>query len=162
MNPNQNMVDALVSFLTNAESKGDKQKAQNYKRAIGSMQKYPMPLSTPQEATSLVGIGDTIARELDNYLNPNVIVNKPKKATKKSGKKRDSSETNVTQGKPAKKKRKYSPKYRTAPWALLVGHYRSTQGKSTLSKDELISVSQSLSEAKLKPQFVVRLIFYNF
>jgi len=107
-----------------------------YKKALVSLQKYPLQLNSGKEAMMLEGIGESTAQKIDQYLKRNGIEsNLPLDENKN------------------KKNSNFSPKYKSAPWALLVGLYRGTKDKENLTKDELIEISTPLSDVSMKPQF---------
>lgn len=61
-----------------------------------------------------------------------------------------------------KRSRKYIPKYKSAPWALLIALYRAYKENpdSKLTKKELIKLSSTLTDTPMQPQYTVRMSIY--
>lgn len=149
MNNRENalMIECLQDLIEKAKSKNQDKVLFNYRKALKSLQKYPLKLNSGKEAMMLEGIGDNIAKKIDEYLKKNGI-----KAKEPS----DDEESDSEKEKKKKKEVKYIPKYKTAPWALLVGLHRGCKDKELLSKEELITISTPLSDVSMKPQYAVR------
>lgn len=148
MNNQENslMIECVQELIEKAKSKNQDKVLFNYKKALKSLQKYPLKLNSGKEAMMLEGIGENIAKKLDEYL-------KKKGINIKELSDSDLSESEKEKNK--KKETKYNPKYKSAPWALLVGLYRGSNDNEPISKDQLIEFSSPLSNVPMKTQFQV-------
>eukprot|EP01091_Cochliopodium_minus_P012721 TRINITY_DN3923_c0_g1_i1.p1 TRINITY_DN3923_c0_g1~~TRINITY_DN3923_c0_g1_i1.p1 ORF type:complete len:535 (-),score=159.48 TRINITY_DN3923_c0_g1_i1:20-1624(-) len=58
----------LQKLIIQAQNDGKNSAANNYKKALNSIKKYPLPLRSGLEAKNLVGVGDLIANKLESLL----------------------------------------------------------------------------------------------
>ena len=62
LNPlNQYYSDKFIKLKRDADMRGMKNQAFCYKRVIGALSKYPMPILCVEQAQFLEGVGDTVA-----------------------------------------------------------------------------------------------------
>jgi ERCC4-type nuclease len=153
---NPNIIKCLEELAEDANKRKQDKLAFTYKKALRSVHKYPLPLLNGKECMILVGIGETLSAKIDGWLKKrgfykeSVPDNSP--ATSSS-----SQQTTNKKGKQKKQKtRQYTPKFKSAAWALLIALYRHYKSKESPdqpdpTKSELISLSSHLSDTPMLP-----------
>ncbi|KAL8615659.1 hypothetical protein ACOMHN_034809 [Nucella lapillus] len=157
-NPNPLFCQWLAEWRDEAKEKGWKSEY-IYSKALNSLKKFPLPLSTGKECKILQNFGDKICKMLDDRLlkhkqEQEVATNVVRVTHSVS----DSEEDEAGQAPPpqrparrggARQPREYVPAYRSGPYAILLTLYRQAQDpnfRGFMTKAELCRAAQPLSD----------------
>jgi DNA polymerase/3'-5' exonuclease PolX len=101
MGINDIIIAELLETSKYYESKGDEGRSTAYKRAVDSIEKYGIPITSGDEAKQLKWIGDGIAAKIDSILaeNPHVSSSKSSKSVVSTTRHRSSTSTSDTYNK---------------------------------------------------------------
>ncbi|KAI9467928.1 Crossover junction endonuclease mus81 [Coemansia sp. RSA 989] len=105
------------------EARASNNKSQyTLKKALTSLQRYPLPIANPQDTTQLQGIGQGIANKLAKKLagwrKENGIAEPAAESTARSAREAPASSSRA-------KPRLYVPRYRSGAFALLIGLFKT-------------------------------------
>jgi hypothetical protein len=129
-------IQCILEEIEEAKSKRQRNYLHTLSKALDSLYKYPIKLNSGDEATALNGIGPTLAKKLNQYLN----IENPKR---KRNDEQDEEE-------PLKKKKEYIPRYRSGAWAILVALLKleRSENKKEFSKEELVERASEYSDTE--------------
>jgi ERCC4-type nuclease len=158
---NEHIVSCLREFEDQAIEKKQEKLVFTIKKALRSVLKYPLPLKNGQECRVLEGIGPVLATKIDHWLKRKGLYKESDNAVDIEPSKEPATSSaslipkaNVNLQK-KKRQKKYVPKFKSAPWAILVAMYRlyKTRKPGALdpTKEELVSLSSNLSDTPMLP-----------
>ncbi|KAJ2846336.1 Crossover junction endonuclease mus81 [Coemansia brasiliensis] len=121
------------------------------KKALTSLQRYPLPIANPQDTTQLQGIGQGIAnklaKKLASWRKENGIAEPAAESTIAPG--NASVEASTSSSSRPKAQRLYVPRYRSGAFALLIGLFKTycLYGPDYfIPKNELISLCEPYTD----------------
>ncbi|CAI8001841.1 Crossover junction endonuclease MUS81 [Geodia barretti] len=130
-----------------------------YTKALNSLKKYPLPLTSGEEAKILDHIGEKLAKKLDKRLaqyraeeeENSGSVKRSKVAARSLAGETSGAQGDVQSAKGKKKRRQteYVPEFRSGPYAIIIALYRAKQRPNWtghLTKNQLMSQAQPFSD----------------
>lgn len=142
------IIACLEELEKDARNRKNDNLKKTYTKALRSVQKYPLKLNSGEQARkTLDGVGPVLAKKIDQYLEKHGALIHTNEET-------DENETNSDsdkEQKATKKKRKYSPQFKSAAWAMLVTLYRHLKNNSDpkMTKTDLIKSCSSLTDTPM-------------
>lgn len=130
---NTEICACLGEWYKDAQSKGKENFARAFQKALKSVEKFPDVITSVEQTRGIKGVGPYIAARIEKHF-------------RESGRDGSSTFRRTRTGNVEKKSRTYDPKYRSAPFALLVALRETEIELDTLNmplpKAELIAIAQ--------------------
>jgi ERCC4-type nuclease len=126
-----------------------------YTKALNSLKKYPLPLTSGEEAKILDHIGEKLAKKLDKRLaqyraeEEGSVKRSKVAAGSLAGGHGAQGDVQSAKGKRKRSQTEYVPEFRSGPYAIIIALYRAKQRPNWtghLTKNQLMSQAQAFSD----------------
>ncbi|KAL9653380.1 hypothetical protein ABK040_002016 [Willaertia magna] len=163
---NPHFVACLEELFTQSQQRRQDKLSITYRKALRSLERYPVKLYNGTQARICPGIGPKLAQRIDEYLKKhNIDLGQPPNnestdnvtaslsSTNNNSTNNATNNTNniTTEKRKTTRKKKYNPKYKSAAWAILIAIYRICKEKNIdkVKKKDIIDISMTLTDTPM-------------